>query len=91
VNRDPLPVFAANVRARRNALGLTQEIVADRAQMEASYWSRVERGAIEPGVRMVTRIAHALETTPARLLAGVEQPIDGPAPDRPSVNDRAVP
>jgi ribosome-binding protein aMBF1 (putative translation factor) len=65
---DPVTQFAVNVRHRRKALGITQETAADRAQMDMSYWSRIERGIIDPGLRMVVRIATALETTSAELL-----------------------
>lgn len=71
---DPLPAFAWNVRARRWALGLTQEAAADRASMNTSYWSRIERGKIDPGSRMVTRVAIALATTPAQLFGEVAAP-----------------
>ena len=66
---DPLPAFAGNVRTRRKALKLTQEEAAYRALMDMSYWSRIERGVVDPGTRMVTRVATALETTPAALMA----------------------
>jgi hypothetical protein len=65
---DPVTQFAANVRHRRKALGITQEAAADRAQMNMSYWGRIERGAIEAGLRTVVRIAVALETTAPELL-----------------------
>jgi hypothetical protein len=65
---DPLTCFAANVRRRRKELELTQEVAGDRGDMSTSYWSRIERGAIDPGVRMVVRVARALETTAAELL-----------------------
>ncbi|MET0602132.1 MAG: helix-turn-helix transcriptional regulator [Baekduia sp.] len=68
---DPLTCFAANVRRRRKELELTQEVAGDRGDMEASYWSRIERGSIDPGVRMVVRVAKALETTAANLLDNV--------------------
>jgi transcriptional regulator with XRE-family HTH domain len=68
---DPLPAFAGNVRARQKALTLTQKEAAYRALMNMSYWSRTERGVVDPGTRMVTRVATALETTPAALMAGV--------------------
>jgi transcriptional regulator with XRE-family HTH domain len=68
---DPLVRLGANVKARRKALKLTQEAVADRVSMDMSYWGRIERARVEPGVRMVVRLAAALETTPADLVAGV--------------------
>jgi transcriptional regulator with XRE-family HTH domain len=82
VTGDPLPAFAWSVRARRKALKLTQEAAADRASMEGSYWSRIERGKIDPGLRMVTRVAIALETTPAALFKGmsVSEPMPKPRP-----------
>jgi transcriptional regulator with XRE-family HTH domain len=79
---DPLPRFANNVRARRRALKLTQETAAGRVLMDTSYWSRIERGVIDPGTRMVTRIATALETTPAVLLAGVGSDASSSSSDR---------
>jgi DNA-binding XRE family transcriptional regulator len=69
---DPLTCFAANVRRRRSELKLTQEVAADRADMNTSYWSRIERGVTDPGVRMVARVAIALEATPADLMVGLE-------------------
>lgn len=71
MTRDPLPVFAQNMRTRRKALKLTQEAAGDRGQMDMSYWGRIERGTIDPGLRTVVRIARALETAPASLLAGI--------------------
>jgi transcriptional regulator with XRE-family HTH domain len=70
---DPLLVLVRNMRARRKSLRITQEVAGDRAHMSTSYWSRLERGKIDPGVRTLTRIAAALETTAARLLADPNQ------------------
>lgn len=68
---DPLGSFAWNVRTRRRALGLTQEAAGERILMSTSYWSRIERGLIDVGLRTMTRIAAALETSPAELLGGI--------------------
>jgi transcriptional regulator with XRE-family HTH domain len=51
---------------------LSQEKVAEAAGMQTSYYGRLERAVIEPGVRTVARVARALETTPAQLMDGVE-------------------
>lgn len=69
---DPLLIFGANLRHERTTRGLTQEQVADIAGIEGSYYSRLERAAVEPGVRMVARVANGLGVTPARLMAGVK-------------------
>lgn len=68
---DPLPRLAASVRARRKALGLTQEAAAWSVWMDPSYWSKIERGLIDPGVRVLARVATALRTTVSELLAGI--------------------
>lgn len=60
------------MRARRKALKLSQEEAGYRTWMNQSQWSRIERGVVDPGMRMITRIATALETTPAALLAGID-------------------
>ena len=44
---DPLARLAANVKARRKALKLTQEDAALRASMNMSYWGRIERATVE--------------------------------------------
>lgn len=41
------------------------------ADMDQSQYSRIERGEVDPSIRTVTRLARALETTPAQLLHGV--------------------
>lgn len=77
---DPLPTFGANLRAQRTAGGLTQEKVASAADMDISYYSRLERALIDPGVRMVVRLAGALGVPAARLMSGVGEAVrNGPA------------
>jgi transcriptional regulator with XRE-family HTH domain len=68
---DPLDTFTANLVRRRRALGLTQEAVAAAAMMDQSQYSRIERGRVDPSIRMVTRLARALRTTASELLLGV--------------------
>lgn len=77
---DPLPTFGANLRAERTARGLTQEKVAAAAGMNISYYSRLERSLIDPGVRMVVRLADALEVPAARLLGGLGEAAPRNAP-----------
>lgn len=72
VRDDPLKRFAKNLRTARAALGLTQEKIADAAGMQTSYYSRLERAAVEPGIRTLARVARALKVTPAQLMEGVE-------------------
>jgi transcriptional regulator with XRE-family HTH domain len=68
---DPLPTFAANVRRRREELALSQEALALRADMDPAEVRRIESCRRDPGVRILTRLALALDTTPAELLASI--------------------
>jgi transcriptional regulator with XRE-family HTH domain len=68
---DPSLLFGQAVRKRRLALGLTQETVAELSGLHRTYLSDVERGARNPSLFIIARIARALGTTPSRLLEKV--------------------
>ncbi|WP_445151168.1 helix-turn-helix domain-containing protein [Baekduia sp. Peel2402] len=61
--------FARNLRARRLTLGWTQEQAALEAHMNTSYWNRIERGRIVPGLRVAARMATVLGVTLSELVA----------------------
>ena len=65
---DPVKQVGLNIHVRRKELGLTIEEAGSKIGMDISYWSRLEHGKVDPGVRTLTRVATALETTPAALL-----------------------
>jgi transcriptional regulator with XRE-family HTH domain len=60
--------FGTNVKNVRVAAGHTQEELADLAGVARSYMSDVERGVRNPTLRVVERIADALNVQPATLL-----------------------
>ncbi len=60
--------FGANVRKFRRKGGHSQEAFADLAGLARSYMSEVESGRRNPTLKVVERIARALEVKPARLL-----------------------
>jgi transcriptional regulator with XRE-family HTH domain len=66
-----LAAFGRNVRKQREANGLTQEALAERADLDRTYISDIERGTRNPGVKNVARLAKALGISPARLMEGV--------------------
>ena len=66
--------FTANLREARRRSGLTQEAVALAAGMDQGHYSNVETGKHDPGFRTLVRIAAALNTTPAELVASVSDP-----------------
>lgn len=61
-------ILAKNVRAARERLGLSQEALADEAEIDRTYISGIERGKRNPSVDLLARLAEALKTTPAALL-----------------------
>lgn len=65
---DPLEIFARNLRAAREAAGMTQEELALAAGLDMANVSRYEAAKREPGVRVVARLAQALGVTPGSLL-----------------------
>ena len=69
---DPTAQFAENLRRLRLAAGMTQEGLSDRTQLDAGEISRLERGARDPRLRTIVRIARGLDVSVAELLAGVE-------------------
>jgi len=68
------PVLAAlgrSVRRLREERGLTQEKLAERADLDPTYISDIERGVRNPGIKNVARLAKALGCTTAELCKGV--------------------
>ena len=61
-------LLGVNVRHQRKLKGMTQEQLAAAAEMERSYVSDLERGARNPSVAALGRIAEALEIEPHLLL-----------------------
>jgi transcriptional regulator with XRE-family HTH domain len=64
--------FGEVVRRRRQAAGLSQEALADRAGLHRTYISLLERGQRAPSILVVQQLAKALDTTMASLVAEVE-------------------
>lgn len=57
-----------NVRFWRKRLGISQEELAFRAKLHRTYVSGVERGARNPTIVIVGRLAKALRVEPMELL-----------------------
>jgi transcriptional regulator with XRE-family HTH domain len=68
---DLRPAFGARVRRLRLARGLSQEALAERAELHWTYVSGVERGVRNPGLNTIGRLAKALGVSPAKLLSRV--------------------
>jgi transcriptional regulator with XRE-family HTH domain len=63
--------FAATVKARRLAKGLTQNHVAHWSGLDVAEVSRLERGVREPKLWTIVRLARGLGVEPADLLEDV--------------------
>lgn len=65
------------IKRKRSALGISQEELAARAGLHRTYVSDVERGARNPSLESVDKLARALELSLPRLLerAGDDNPL----------------
>ena len=63
-----LVVFGTRMRARRHALGLSQEKLAERCELHWSYIGQIERGRRNIGLLNMLRVAEALDIDPAELV-----------------------
>lgn len=73
--RSPLPILAAlgtNIRKNRNALGLSQMRVAEQAGLHRTYIADLERGARNPSLISMARIACALKLSVSDLCRGID-------------------
>ena len=60
-----------NLRQYRESKKLTQEKLGERAELDATYISGIERGVRNPSILSLARIAKALGISPSELCEGV--------------------
>jgi transcriptional regulator with XRE-family HTH domain len=53
--------LAQSVKLRRKELGLSQEDLADLAEIDRTYASQIERGVANPSLEVLYRLARSLE------------------------------
>lgn len=71
--RDPtLAALGLNVRLQREKQALTQEELGEKADLDQTSISGIERGLRNPGIKNVARLAKALGLSTADLCNGVE-------------------
>lgn len=73
---DIADAFGRAVKARRAEVGMTQEDLADEAQVARSFVSAMERGEKAPTIRTVSRLAEALRCKPSDLWLTTERLIE---------------
>ncbi len=67
-----LRAFGSAVRARRQALGLSQEELAARADLHRTYVGDIERGRRNVSLNNIRKLAVALGCSPSDLLREAE-------------------
>lgn len=75
VSPDPEPQlheFARNLRATREAAGMSQVELAERSGVSLAHVNRLENARREPGMKTIIRLSRAMGTTPSELFRGVE-------------------
>lgn len=66
-------LFGLAVRKRREQLGLSQELFAERAGVHRTYVSSIELGKVQVSIGVAQKLADALETRLSALWREIEQ------------------
>lgn len=67
-----LESFGKLIAERRNALGISQEEFAERADLDRTYISGLERGVRNPSLTAIVKVAKGFGITTEELLRGLE-------------------
>lgn len=60
-------MLGKNIKARRKALGLTQQELAEKMDMSLNFIGKIEVAFSKPSLETLIQIADALETTVSEL------------------------
>ena len=71
------PVIGDLLKTARLAAGLTQEELAEKAQLTREYVSLLERDKRTPTIQVFIRITRAARLSPADLIQEVERRMEG--------------
>lgn len=72
MENDPRKLLGTQIRKERLALGLSQESLAERADLHWTYVGGIERGERNVSLLNIVKIARALKTSPSDLLKPVK-------------------
>jgi transcriptional regulator with XRE-family HTH domain len=61
------------IRSVREAAGMSQQELADKAKLHRTYINMVERGKKNPTIEVFVRICNALEIVPSKMFARNEK------------------
>lgn len=65
--------LGARIRALRHSAGLSQETLAERANIHTTYLSSLERGHRNPTLNVLEALSTALRVSLAQLFDGVDR------------------
>lgn len=65
-------VFGHNLRKFREKMGMSQEELAFRSNLDRSYISLLERGRRKPTINTIFALAEQLNVTPSEMVRRVE-------------------
>ena len=69
-----LKKFGAVIKARRDALGISQEELADRTGLHRTYIGGIEQGRRNLSLLNILKVAKALAVKPDELFAAMHEP-----------------
>ena len=69
---EPTAQFAANLRKEREARGLSQERLAQAADLHWTQVGRIERDAGAPSFKTIIKLARGLGVPPGKLFDGID-------------------
>ena len=73
-----LKKLGKRIRTLRKARGLSQELLAERANIHPAFLGQIERSETFPTVKTLIRIASGLGIQPSELLSGKVSPVPIP-------------
>jgi transcriptional regulator with XRE-family HTH domain len=69
---DLIKALGQVLRAERERLGWSQEVLADKAGLDRTYLSGVERGVRSPNLRSLVKITTAMKLKMSKLVLAAE-------------------
>ena len=69
--------FAAVLKARRSALGISQEELARRSGVNRSFVARIEIAQNQPTLSVLFRLSHGLNVAPEELIRQARLKLEG--------------
>lgn len=77
---DRVTALGLVIREKRQAMGLSQEKLAEMAGLHRNFVGLIERGATAPSAETIFSVADALEVTASELFSDAEQKALGTSP-----------